>query len=243
LSIIVVAHITKSNSLRFNIFAWSGLSLMRELTLKNRLALLLCRFGLTVFLFNITISLALADRYALLVGVGDYPGSQLDLDGPKHDINALETVLIDTWNFKRENVQVLRDNQATKAAVLDALTGLKTRSQPGDQLFFYFGGHGTSAGDQNIQLPLPDMTAGLLPYDATLDKSATEIVESLIVGRTDLRPIFQEIDQSGRELLVMIDACYSGNAVRRFSASDGQLPSRFVRLDASVDTLRIKHGQ
>lgn len=205
--------------------------------MNNWLTVLFCRLCFVVLLSMASISLALAERYALLVGVGDYPGSQLDLDGPEHDINALEEVLIDIWKFKRENVQVLRDSQATKAEVLAALAGLKTRSQPGDQLFFYFGGHGTSAGDENIQLPLPDMTAGLLPYDASLDRSATEIVESLIVGRTDLRPIFQEIDKSGRDLLVMIDACYSGNAVRGFSPSVAQLPSRYVRLDKNVDTL------
>ena len=178
-----------------------------------------------------------AERHALLVGIGNYPDSMLDLDGPGHDLTALEPILINTWQFKPSNIQVLRDAQATKDEILKALVRLKERSKPGDQLFFYFSGHGTSAGDDNIQLPLPDMTAGLLPYDVKLNLSKPEIVSSLIVGRTDLRPLFQDIDQSGRELLVMIDACYSGNAVRSFSSSTGKPPSRFVRLDASVDSL------
>ncbi|MBX2867861.1 MAG: caspase family protein [Acidiferrobacterales bacterium] len=184
-----------------------------------------------------------AERHALLVGIGNYPESMLDLDGPEHDLNALEPILIDTWQFKRSNIQVLRDSQATKEEILKALVRLKERSKPGDQLFFYFSGHGTSAGDDNIQLPLPDMTAGLLPYDVKLNLSKPEIISSLIVGRTDLRPLFQDIDQSGRELLVMIDACYSGNAVRSFSSATGKPPSRFVRLDASVDTLLPESDQ
>lgn len=180
---------------------------------------------------------AISARHALLVGVGDYPQSNLDLLGPENDINALENILKENWDFKPENVQVLMDKQATKAAVLQALRSLKQRSQPGDQLFFYFSGHGTSASDEAVRLPLPDMTAGLLPYDAKLNLAKHEIVASLIVGRTDLRPIFKDIDQSGRQLLVMIDACYSGNAVRSLSLPGEKMRSRFVQLDSKVDTL------
>ena len=176
-------------------------------------------------------------RHALLVGVGDYPQSSLDLLGPENDINALEKILKENWGFKPENVQVLMDKQATKSAVLQALRSLKLRSQPGDQLFFYFSGHGTSASDEAVRLPLPDMTAGLLPYDAKLNLAKHEIVASLIVGRTDLRPIFMDIDQSGRQLLVMIDACYSGNAVRSLSLPGEKMRSRYVQLDSKVDTL------
>jgi len=178
-----------------------------------------------------------AERYALLVGIGDYPQAALDLLGPKNDISALDKLLKDNWQFKPQNVRVLLDQQATKANVLAELRALKKRSQPGDELFFYYSGHGTSAGDQNVGLPLPDMTAGLLPYDAKLNLAKHEIISSLIVGRTDLRPIFRDLDASGRKMLVMIDACYSGNAVRGFGLPGQKMPSRFVRLDAKVDSL------
>ena len=173
----------------------------------------------------------------MLVGIGDYPQSALDLLGPENDLNALEPILRDVWGFKPENIQVLLNKQATKAAVLEGLRNLKNRSKPGDQLFFYYSGHGTSAKDESVRLPLPDNTAGLLPYDAKLNLAKHEIVASLIVGRTDLRPIFKEIDSSGRELLVMIDACYSGNAVRSFSLPGEKMPTRFVPLDIKVDSL------
>jgi len=180
---------------------------------------------------------AWAERHALLVGIGDYPQAALDLLGPKNDIDALDRVLKENWQFKPDNVRVLMDNQATKANVLAELRGLKKRSKPGDELFFYYSGHGTSAGDEDVGLPLPDMTAGLLPYDAKLNLAKHEIISSLIVGRTDLRPIFRDLDASGRKMLVMIDACYSGNAVRGFGLPGQKMPSRFVRLDAKVDSL------
>lgn len=186
---------------------------------------------------------AWAERHALLVGIGDYPQAALDLLGPENDIAALRPILQDVWGFKPENIQVLEDEQATKAAVLAGLRSLKDRSRPGDQLFFYYSGHGTSAKDESVRLPLPDNTAGLLPYDAKLNLAKHEIVASLIVGRSDLRPIFQEIDGSGRELLVMIDACYSGNAVRGFSLPGEKMPTRFVPLDNKVDSLMPEGGQ
>ena len=200
---------------------------LRPMQILLSLAIIIINFGGPVY----------AERHALLVGIGDYPQSALDLLGPENDINALVPVLQDVWEFKPDNIQVLLHKEATKSAVLGALKDLKRRSKPGDQLFFYFSGHGTSAKDQSVRLPLPDMTAGLLPYDAKLNLAKHEIVASLIVGRTDLRPIFRDIDQSGRQLLVIIDACYSGNAVRSFSLPGAKMPTRFVPLDNKVDSL------
>lgn len=186
---------------------------------------------------------AFAERHALLVGVGDYPQAALDLLGPENDIVALQPILQDVWGFEPKNIEVLLHKQATKAAVLQGLRNLKDRSKPGDQLFFYYSGHGTSAKDESVRLPLPDNTAGLLPYDAKLNLAKHEIVASLIVGRTDLRPIFKEIDASGRQLLVIIDACYSGNAVRSFSLPGEKMPTRFVPLDIKVDSLLPEEEQ
>lgn len=178
-----------------------------------------------------------AARHALLVGIGDYPGNALDLSGPKYDVEALQDVLVQHWQFEPGDITILMDRDATKKAVLNELRALKQRSAPGDQLFFYYSGHGTSARDEAVSLPLPDMTAGLLPHDVVLNLSKHEIVASLIVGRTDLRPIFKDIDESGRQLLVMIDACYSGNAVRGFSLPEEKMRIRYVPLDSKVDSL------
>jgi hypothetical protein len=58
----------------------------------------------------------------------------------------------------------LVDRQATRRAIMDELQALEGRSQPGDHLFLYFSGHGTSPYDPN-RLPLPHSTGAFLPYD------------------------------------------------------------------------------
>ncbi|MBV6343685.1 DUF4384 domain-containing protein, partial [Candidatus Magnetobacterium casense] len=65
-----------------------------------------------------------------------------------------------------------------------------------------------------ISLPIGTTTGAIVPYDVAADSmNAEKIIASLIVGRTDLRPVIGELDKD-RKLFVVFDSCFSGNAVR-----------------------------
>ena len=105
---------------------------------------------------------AQAASVALLVGVGNYQpnGGVGDLLGPKNDVEALRQVLINQWGFEAKNVKTLINEQATHTNILRELNSLSTRSQAGDHVFVYFSGHGTSALDYKMSLPLPHTSGG-----------------------------------------------------------------------------------
>jgi uncharacterized caspase-like protein len=182
---------------------------------------------------------AQAKRVALLVAVGQYPGlpGSAQLEGPAFDAQAMRTVLIQRWGFQDTDVQLLLDAQATKAGILSALGRLRERTSPGDEVVIYFSGHGTSALDSaaaQLQVPVPHGSGAFVAHDFRLDTVGR--ADGLVIGRTDLQPVFIALEAAGRSLWFITDSCYSANQVRsvRF---DGQaeLPRRTIPLVSRDD--------
>jgi len=172
-----------------------------------------------------------AERYALLIGVSDYEYPAFrNLEGPVYDVEALKTVLIRQWGFRAENISTLVNAQANRDSVLQALRQLHNRSQPGDHLFIYFSGHGTSRQDPNSYLPLPYTSGALVPWDFQPRGTPQEQLQRLIVGRWDLRPLLEALDRGNRKVFVAFDTCFSGQAVR--GKSNG-LTARYIPLPPS----------
>ena len=170
-------------------------------------------------------------KHALLVGVGDYiHGSVKDLDGPPYDVRSLEEVLRRDWAFDR--ITSLVDHDATRGAILGALDDLIRDTRPGDHVFIFFSGHGTGSqeGSDVGEAPSPlaasldPGTGGLLPAD--IDLRSPDAGDVLLVGRRDLRPRLQRLDRD-RNVLVVFDACYSGNTVYRSWTGPGQPASKY----------------
>ena len=153
-----------------------------------------------------------ADYHALLIGVG---GTGKPLLGPKNDVPALRDMLVDFQGFSPENITTLVEEEATRDAILREIDNLGTRSRPGDLLFLYFSGHGTSLGDSSggARLDLPHESGALVPFDARLHGKYSDILASLIVGRRDLVPRIKKLEKE-RLVLAVFDACYSQYSVR-----------------------------
>lgn len=156
-------------------------------------------------------------RKALLVGVGAYPAlpASKQLQGPPNDVPALRDLLTSKWGFDSERVQTLVDRQATRTAILEALDGLVASAREGDVVFLYLSGHGTSGRDPGNELAREDLadTGAFLPYDVKVsDKQA--LIDSLLIGRRDLRPRLEKLDAAGAQVFVVADACYSGRMVK-----------------------------
>jgi len=164
--------------------------------------------------------------YALLVGVSDYQSAP-DLDGPVHDVQALQQILLQRGKLKPEHITTLVNEQATKKAILSTLKRLIQQVNAEDQLFIYFSGHGTSGQDDKSNWPLPYGTGAFIPVDFNDKGSEEERMERLIVGKTDLKPLLLTLDGKGVHALVVMDSCFSGNAARSFVNTTMSLPRRF----------------
>jgi hypothetical protein len=156
-------------------------------------------------------------RYAILVGVSKYAAGagRFDLDGPRYDVPALKAVLTTRYGFPAANVVELLDEKGTKANILGTLAKYVDAAKPGDQILFYFSGHGTSAFDasnQPLAAAIGPNSGALVPYDSH-GSSLEALSQSLIIGRRDLRPILSHLNPKATAW-VIIDACYSENTVR-----------------------------
>lgn len=172
---------------------------------------------------------SLAEKHALLVGVGKYKAPFAQLKGPTHDITSLKEALIANWDFKPENIQTLVNQQATKDAILSKMRALDGKTRPGDLVFVYFSGHGSSSNDagfKGLAARIAPTTGALLPSDATKG-TPREMYARLIIGKRDLVPILKTLD-NGRVVLAVFDACYSGVTVRRLLQPDDAPVSRYA---------------
>lgn len=175
-----------------------------------------------------------AQNLALLVGIGNY--AVRPLDGPPNDVDAMRTMLTQRWGFAMTDVKILTNQEATRANILAGLDDLGRRAKSGDNVLFYYSGHGVSAldsGNASQGISLPQSSGALVPYDAVATPRDGNVIQAskLIVGRDDLRPRLDKLDALGANTLVIADACYSGQAVRSLDRPEqgvGSLPKRFI---------------
>jgi hypothetical protein len=184
-------------------------------------------------LFLLPIDYAAAENYALLVGISEYHVKPLS--GPVNDATLMKKILIDKWSFKNENINLILNSAGTKKNILDGINALYKNSKPGDHIFIYLSGHGTSSGDSAFKLPLPTTSGAFVPIDIANAKTKSELINHLIIGRRDFKPLLKKLDDNGRNVFVAIDACYSGNTVRGLYRKR-KLDTRYLEINELLPT-------
>ncbi|MEJ2170953.1 MAG: caspase family protein, partial [Desulfobacterales bacterium] len=170
-----------------------------------------------------------AENHALLIGIGKY--RQRTLEGPPYDVAALSRMLTTEYDFQKKNIRTLVDEEAVRSRILFEIERLTQRTRPGDRIFIYFSGHGTSRRDEMLALPLPYTTGALVPadFDADPAQPVAKLLSQLIIGKRDLRPVLEQLDQD-RQVLMVFDTCFSGNTVRGNGKTSNPDMSRYLPL-------------
>lgn len=173
-------------------------------------------------------------KRAVLVGINDYTASSFpapdtaplpdrdweDLQGAVTDVGILRELLISQYGFEPANIITLTDQQATGAAILDALEQHLLRpSKKDDIAFFYYSGHGSQVADSLSDEP-DCLDESLVPADSRAGGAD--------IRDKELRRIFNRILDRGVRVTVVFDSCHSGSGVRGFDAG---LRPRSVRPD------------
>ena len=180
------------------------------------------------------------EYHALLIGIGQY--EYTTLEGPPHDVAALKKILATRYKFKNENIHTLVDQEAVKSNILHKIELLTRTTRPGDRIFIYFSGHGTSRQDKLLALPLPHTTGALVPADFSGDpkQSAPALMSQLIIGKRDLRPSLMQLDRD-RQVLMVFDTCFSGNTVRAIRDRNSVDSNRYLTLPPKSIMIEGKH--
>lgn len=80
--------------------------------------------------------------YAILIGIEDYPGCNLDLKYCVDDIKAVRSLLVNEMGYLPENIYSISNRFATSSDIENIFNELKNKVTPNDTLFFYYSGHG-----------------------------------------------------------------------------------------------------
>jgi len=149
------------------------------------------------------------NAHAVLIGIEQYQQELPKADFAARDAEVVGQYLTRTMGYAGENVVVLLNHRAAKAAIEKYIEGwLPDRVEPGDSVFIYFSGHGA-----------PNTKTGkayLVPYDG----------DPVFVEQTGY-PLDRLYDRlaalPAKEVIVMLDSCFSGAGGRSVIA-EGMRP-------------------
>lgn len=154
-------------------------------------------------------------KQALVIGIGDYPKesgwSKIHGD---NDIPTI-TEMLEANGFMSENIQTLKNEAATKQAIMQELNNLVDKTQNGDVVYIHFSGHGQQITDLDGDEP-DGYDEAWIPYDACKAYSDKYQGQNHIVD-DELFDIFNQlrakVGEEGK-IVVVSDACHSGSGSR-----------------------------
>jgi uncharacterized caspase-like protein len=161
----------------------------------------------------------------LAIGINQYANENFNLKFAVPDAQAfgedLRTAITKAASYNSVEVTYLLDSNATKSNILAALDKLKEAARPEDSIFVYYAGHGTAEGSRFYLVPHD------LGYSGTrdgLDADAMKNVLSSSISDLELQNKFEGIDAG--EIVLLIDACNSGQALESEEKRRGLMNSR-----------------
>ena len=185
-------------------------------------------------------------QLALLVGINDYKYQDIgDLRGCLNDVANMRDLLTKRYGFKDSDVKVLTDHQATQKGIVDAFRShLVERVKSQDTVaLFYYSGHGSQMGDVSGDEP-DGWDETLVTYDSGRlgdheNRDLSDDTLNLLVG---------ELNQKTKNVVVMLDSCHSGTAVRasgrrRWVAPDPRIPRGTVAARGQDDAAGGFHAE
>lgn len=176
------------------------------------------KFFVIGLLIWVSVLCAAQTRYALLIGIGQYPESSgwARIHGD-NDIPLLKEKLLQS-GFEDKNIKTLVNSEATYNAIVAELSNLSSKGRTGDIVYIHFSGHGQQVTDLNGDEE-DGYDEAWVPYDAgkRYEIGVYEGDKHLIDDYLNnlFAMIRKSIGKSGR-LIIVADACHSGSGSRGY---------------------------
>ncbi|MGD8280808.1 MAG: caspase family protein [Gemmatimonadota bacterium] len=164
-------------------------------------------------------------HWAVVIGISDYINFDDveggDLPGAEHDARSIRDLLVMKWHVPEENIRLLLNRDATRAAIEESITGwLAGNARAGDQVTIFFAGHGSQmwdeSGDEDDGL---DET--IAPADVLANSTEYDISDDTFNEWLGMLPT--------TNIVVALDNCNSGTGTRDVTPfSRGRLLARDI---------------
>ncbi|NNF81278.1 MAG: caspase family protein [Flavobacteriaceae bacterium] len=164
-----------------------------------------------------------AEKYALIIAVGEYPRKTgWSSISSVNDVGLIKQALT-SQKFKDENIFVLKNEEADREGIMKAFEELKAKIKPGDIVVIHYSGHGQQIYDDNGD-EIDDKDESIVPYDALVRYTSYYKGENHI--RDDelgnIIANFRNTLGDQGQLLMLLDSCHSGTASRGGKARGGE---------------------
>jgi len=160
-------------------------------------------------------------RQALIIGISQY--SEIvkapPLAGVRHDMDSAKRIAA-AMGIGNDQIIYLRDQQATKAAILSELKKLGESSSESSRAFVYFSGHGTRYLDESVG----GCVEGLLTFDGQT------------VTHAEFAQATQTLTKKADKVITLMDACHSGGV------SNSEQRTRSLSLNRLSPKFHLKVG-
>ena len=150
-------------------------------------------------------------RYALLLGVSEYPNGVPGLKGsPANDVQLMRDALVNRLGFAARNILTLTDRKVTRTQVISAIRQHLGQAGANDVALLYFSGHGIQL-DESLKpassrpKERDQLDEALLMWDASGERATYLLDDELGLLLDELR---------SRRTIVIVDACHSGSSTR-----------------------------
>lgn len=162
-----------------------------------------------------------AHKYAVIVGISDYPGTINDLEYCDDDADDMYDALTTLYGYSPSNIHLLVDMGASFDAIHNAINDIKSQEVAGDEVVFFFSGHGTNGvaddGDRE------KMDEAIVSHDGSPSGSLIAIWDG------QLKDWFAGFDTS--RIIFIFDSCLAGGM------TDLQAPGRVMNMACSENGL------
>jgi hypothetical protein len=179
--------------------------------------------------------------YIISVGIARYENPRFNLNYIERDATEFSRELqlkqTELNRYERIEVVSLFNEDATKSNIIAAikrLAGIESgaenfppvlkklrKAEPEDTIAVFYSGHGTSQNDHFYLLPFD---LGYRDASKPLDAKTLKMVLANSISDVDLEQAFREIDAG--QILLVIDACNSGQVLESFDARHGPMNNK-----------------
>jgi len=169
-------------------------------------------------------------KYAIIVGISDYPGTANDLEYCDDDAQDIYDALTTLYGYSPSNIYLLLNMSASFDAIKGAIDDIESKAVAGDEVVFFFSGHGANgrfsgdnAQDKQQRVDSNGIDEAIVCHDGS------QTGNLLFIWDGQLRDWFAGFNTS--RIIFMFDSCLAGGM------TDLQAQGRIINMACSESGL------
>ncbi|MFC2132864.1 caspase family protein [Bacteroidota bacterium] len=166
----------------------------------------------------------------MVIGISKYKNPSNNLQYAQKDATDFKNALIKHGRFKKENIKLLTNKNASRENIRKNLEGwLKSKLKKNDLLIIFFSGHGTQIADTDEDEE-DGLDECLVPYDFNSNDASSVIIDDLFA--------YWIKNLKSERVMIIFDNCYSGGAAKQKGVSIAGVKGNIGKDNFSKDISR-----